>query len=93
VLYNIEEKTQRYISGIEGSESITAMAVTRSKRYLAVAERTDSIPICSIYDLQHPQLKRKKFISSKDHQSLHKEYISIAFCPKNEKLIVTLTNL
>ena len=30
-LYNLEEKTQRYISGIEGSEAITALAVTKNK--------------------------------------------------------------
>lgn len=90
-LYNIEEKTQRYIAGVEGSEAITAMAITRSKKYLAVAERTERTPICSVYDLTHPQLKRKKFIASSELKKENKEYISIAFCPKNEKLLVTLT--
>lgn len=88
-LYNIEEKTQRYISGIEGSEMITAMAVTRSKKFLAVAEKTERSPICSIYDLQ--TLKRKKVITSHDILRDRKEFVSIAFAPKNEKLLVTLT--
>lgn len=69
------------------------MAITRSKRWLAVAERTERTPICSIYDLHHPQLKRKKFIASSELKKENKEYISIAFCPKNEKLLVTLTNV
>lgn len=89
-LYSIEEKTQRYISGIEGSEAITAMAVTKSKKFLAVAERTERTPICIIYDLQ--TLKRKKVIASQDIKRDSKEFICISFASKNEKLLVTLTS-
>jgi hypothetical protein len=64
VLYNTEEKTQRYISGIEGTEGVTALAITRSKRYLAVAEKTEKTPICVIYDLH--TLKRRKVIASNE---------------------------
>jgi hypothetical protein len=91
VLYNTEEKSQRYISGIEGSDAITAMAVTRSKQYLAVAERTERSPVCIIYDLQ--TLKRKKVIASSEFNKEIKEFISIAFSAKNEKQLVTLTNV
>jgi|APGre2960657423_1045063.scaffolds.fasta_scaffold304981_1 hypothetical protein len=90
VLYNLEEKTQRYISGIEGSDGITALAVTRNKKYLAVAEKTSKYPICTIYDLTTPNLRRKKFITSNDIKS--KEFISIAFSPNNQGLLVTLTS-
>jgi len=90
-LYNIEEKTQRYISGIEGSEAITAMAVTRSKKVLAVCERTERTPICVIYDLT--TLKRKKVIASSELKKEAKEFICCAFSPKNEKMLVTLTNI
>jgi hypothetical protein len=92
-IYESETKSQKYISGIEGSLAITAMAVTKSKKFLAVAERTDRTPVVSIYDLKHPQFKRKKFISSNELKKENKEFISIAFCPKNEKLLVTLTNI
>jgi hypothetical protein len=46
VILNTEEKTQRYIPGIEGSEGITAVAVSPSKKFLAVSERTDKGPVC-----------------------------------------------
>ena len=91
-LYNIEEKTQRYIPGIEGSEAITALALTKSKRYLAVAERTERTPVCCIYDLHHPLLKRKKVIASTEIKKENKEFISINFSAKNEKYLITMTN-
>lgn len=91
VLYNIEEKTQRYISGIEGSEAITAMAVTRSKKYLAVAERTERSPIILVYDLQ--TLKRKKVIASTDFRRECKEFINLNFSAKNERMLISITNI
>lgn len=89
VFYNIEDKTQRYIQGIEGTEGITALALTKSKKYLAVAEKHEKSPICTIYNTQ--TLKRYKIICSLEI-SKQKEFISMAFCPKNEKLLATLSN-
>ena len=86
-LYNTELKSQQYISGIEGTLEITAMAVTRNKKILAVAEKTERTPICIIYDLQ--TLKRKKIIASGECNAA--EFCSIAFSAKNDKLLVTLT--
>jgi hypothetical protein len=90
-LYNTDERTQRYISGVEGSEAITAMAVTKSKKFIAVAERTERSPICIIYE--YPSLKRKKIIASADIKKENKEFVSIAFSPKDERKLVTLTNI
>lgn len=89
IIFNIEDKTQRYIQGIEGTEGITALALTKSKRWLAVAEKHEKSPICTIYNMN--SLKRYKIIASTEI-SKQKEFISMAFCPKNEKLLVTLTN-
>jgi len=50
-VYDIEERKQKLISGLDGTERICALAVSRSKRYLAVAEQTDKTPIISVYDL------------------------------------------
>jgi len=44
-----------------------------------------------IYDLT--TLKRKKVIASTELKKENKEFISIAFSAKNEKLLVTLTNI
>jgi len=87
-LYNIEERSQRFIPGLDGSERITALAVSRSKRYIAIAEATDKTPLCSIYDLQ--TLKRRKLLASTEIKD--KSYCSIAFSQTNmEKMLVTLT--
>ena len=55
-----------------------------------MAEKTSKYPICTIYDLTTPNLRRKKFITSNDIKS--KEFISIAFSPNNQGLLVTLTS-
>ena len=39
VIFNIEQKTQRFISGTEKTEGITAIAVSPNKKFVAVAER------------------------------------------------------
>jgi hypothetical protein len=45
-----------------------------------------------IYDAK--TLKRKKVIvSTTELKKENKEYISVAFSPKNDKLIATLTNI
>ena len=38
ILYSMSEKIQRYIPGIEGSQGITALAISPSKKFLAVCE-------------------------------------------------------
>ena len=40
VVYSTDEKNQYFLPGQEGTEKITAIAVSFSKRYLAVCERT-----------------------------------------------------
>jgi hypothetical protein len=86
------------IPGLEGSERITALAMSRSKRYLAMAESTDKCPIISVFDLhqlktlgvgQKPKVK-KLFASN---EIKNKNFISIAFSQTNgEKMLVTLTD-
>jgi len=51
IIYCLDDKSQRYIPGIEGSMGITAMAVTENKQYLAVCERSNQA-ICSVYNIQ-----------------------------------------
>jgi WD40 repeat protein len=86
IIYNTEDKNQKYIPGIEGSEGISALAVSHSKKFLAVAERTDKTPVCIVYNLD--TLKRKVITSDDIKQ---RELVSVAFSPSNEKMLVTLT--
>jgi cilia- and flagella-associated protein 57 len=39
VIYNIDEKSQHFIPGTEGTEGINAISVSQNARYLAVCER------------------------------------------------------
>jgi len=84
----MDDKSQKYISGIEGSEGITAMALSPAKKWLAVCERSDRA-ICCVYDTG--TLKRKKILTSSECQA--KEFVSVNFAPSNEKsMLVTLTS-
>ena len=94
VIYNVDEKTQQYIPGIDGSEGITALAVSPSRKHIAVCERAERA-ICIIYDIsglgQNPPLqpKRKKVLSSSDYTA--KDFICVCFAPSAEKsMLATL---
>lgn len=65
------------------------MALSKTKRWLAIAEKHEKAPIVSIYDTQ--TLKRKKYIVSTDIGK-SQEFISIAFAPTKEQYLITLTN-
>ena len=75
---------------IEGSESITALAINRDATYLAVANRTDHA-IITVYFIQKTstdiQLRRKVNLTTSEHTS--KDYISLCFGnePKTKSLI------
>ena len=90
VIYHTDDRTQQYIPGIEGSEGITAMALSASKRYLAIAEKAERAIVC-VWDLSNGGFKCKKKITSTDYQS--KSFLSVAFAPGAEKShLVTLTS-
>jgi cilia- and flagella-associated protein 57 len=50
VIYRIDDRSQRFIPGLEGSEGITAMALSSSKKFLAVCEK-GPMPICTVYNV------------------------------------------
>lgn len=84
-------------SGIDGSEGITALAVSPLRKHIAICERAERA-ICVIYDIsglaQNPPVppKRKKILSSQDYQA--KDFISVCFAPTAEKsLLATLVSL
>ena len=102
VVYYITEKIQRFIPGIEGSQGITALALSPSKKYLAVCEKGNNA-ICTVYNIGKflelsvdkrtksifdiPALKKRKILLSAEDPA--KEFVSVDFCPKNEAHIVT----
>lgn len=90
VIYNIDQKTQKFIPNTERSAGLTTMCVSQNKRYIAIAERfngVDAKPIVTIYDLH--TLRKRKTLSFND--SVASEIVSMAFSPDSKHLI-TQTN-
>lgn len=104
VFYSIDDKSQKFIPGIEGSEGITAMALSPNRKQLAVCEGS-SKAICSVYNVgkmletfkekksassvyDQATIKKKRVLVSSDYAA--KAFISVDFCQANEKLLVTL---
>ena len=79
------------------------MAITQNRRTLAVAEKSDKTPIVTIYRVDDDRsgneerksdaktLKKRKIICSTEIKQ-HKSFVSMAFSPKNDKLLVTLSS-
>ena len=104
IVYYINEKMQRFIPGIEGSQGITALALSPSRKYLAVCEKSTNA-ICTVYNigrfLEIPvekrtqsifdvPIKKRKILCSPDDPA--KEFVSADFCAKNnERQLVTVS--
>ena len=82
ILYNIDQKSQKFIPGSEKSEGMTAMAVSPNRRYVAIAEKGEKATI-TVYDLH--SLRKRKILNYADLQS--SEYVSLAFSPDSKYLV------
>ena len=83
VLFNVDQKVQKFIPCSVGSEGMTALAVSPNKRYAAVAEKKSDKPTISVFDLNTQ--KRRKVLSILDIAS--QEFISLAFSPDSKYLL------
>ncbi len=86
VIFNIDQKAQKFIPGSAGSEGMTALAVSPNKRYAAIAEKRSEKPTIAIFDLT--TLRRRKVLSVSESSS--QEFVSIAFSPDSKYLISQL---
>lgn len=83
VIFNIDQKMQKFIPCSAGTEGITALAVSPNKRYAAVAEKRSERPSITVFDLT--TLRKRKVLSSSDVSS--QEYVCLAFSPDSKYLI------
>ncbi|CAG9461063.1 unnamed protein product [Pedinophyceae sp. YPF-701] len=83
VLYCTDTRTQKILPGNPESGGITSLALSKSRKYLAVAEWAEKAFV-TIYDLQ--TLKKRKILVSSVAGS--QEYVSVAFSP-DEKYLIT----
>lgn len=81
VLHNIETREQQCISGLDSnlSEGITAMSLSPSRRFLAVAEKSEKAT-ANIYDVT--TLRKRKTLSYSDIGSA--EFTCVSFSPDNK---------
>ena len=82
VIYSMEDKTQKFIPGIEGSEGITAMALSHNRKQLAVCEAA-SKAIVSVYNIA----KMLEFFKEKKSQD--KVVMDMANIKKKRLLVST----
>ncbi|KAG3052853.1 Cilia- and flagella-associated protein 57 [Phytophthora cactorum] len=82
IVCSLDDKRQKFIAGTEASEGVTATALAPSRRFLAVAERSERA-LVSIFDLK--TLKKRKVLSSADAQA--RSYVSMAFSADNQLLL------
>jgi hypothetical protein len=79
VVYNTENKHQQFWPGQPGTQKITCISLSPSKRYLAWSEQTDATGLIIIQDLNG---SKRKILSSVEAGSTH--YICLQFNPKEE---------
>lgn len=58
IIYNVEEKTQQFISGSENATEINYVTLSTSGNYLAYCERAEPRAQVTIYEI-HSKKKRK----------------------------------
>lgn len=83
IIYNIDQKTQKFIPNSDKSSGLTTICVSQNKRYIAIAEKVLDRPLVTIYDLH--TLRKRKALSFVDSQST--EVISMSFSPDSKHLI------
>ncbi|KAL2919821.1 hypothetical protein HK105_200738 [Polyrhizophydium stewartii] len=89
ILYNTENKTQKFIPTLERSEGMTVMAIGGVKRFLAIAERGEK-PTCVIYDLH--SLRRRKMLTLPDIESKARlGELQMSASHRHSKFLVTQT--
>ena len=82
VLFNIDQKTQRFLAFGTGGDGATALAVSPNRRYAAIAEKKEK-PTIAVFDLQN--MRRKKVLTCPDVGG--QEYVWLAFSPDSKFLI------
>jgi len=87
VIFNTDQKTQKFIPGTENTDGITAMAVSPNRKYVAVAERAKEGEKAqvTVYDLH--TLKRRKVLQAVSADVASREFVCLAFSPDSKNLL------
>ena len=86
IIYNVEEKTQQFISGSENATEINYVTLSTSGNYLAYCERAEPRAQVTIYEIHSK--KKRKTLPEPEMENLQiecKEFLSCAFSPTTER--------
>lgn len=86
VLYNIDQKVQKFIPCSPKSTALTTLCVSPNRRYIAIAEKVADKPLVSIYDL-HTLRKRRELPNNESQFGNSSEIVSMAFSNDSKNLI------
>lgn len=85
ILYLTDQRVQsRVFPGTEGGEGITCLALSPSRKFLAVCERFQDRAVCSIFDV-HTGKRRRGTLTYQDCDA--REFVCAAFSADNKFLI------
>jgi len=87
VIFNAEQKNQKFIPGTDNTEGITAMAVSPNHKYVAVAERAKEGEKAQVTVFDLHTLKRRKVLQAISADVQSRQFVSLAFSPDSKGLI------
>ena len=83
VLFNIDQKTQKFLSFSQGGEGGSAMTVSPNRRYVAIAEKQQEKPTITVFDLQ--TMRKRKVLTCPEANA--NEFVSLSFSPDSKYLV------
>lgn len=89
VLFNVDQRQQRFLPCSPGGGGITALAVSPNRRYVAVAEKRSDRPTVTVFDVT--TLRRRKVLSSSEVTS--QEFVCLAFSPDSKYLVTQVEHI
>lgn len=82
--FHTEQRWHKFIPGREKSRGVRALAVSRSRRYLAVSEMAEEEPALTVYELTAEPPRRRRTLSAAELPA--RETVALAFSPDGRYL-------
>ncbi|XP_048168844.1 cilia- and flagella-associated protein 57 isoform X2 [Corvus hawaiiensis] len=81
---HLEHKWHNFISGTEKSRGVQALAVSTSRRFLALSEAAGEQPVLAVYELAAERARRRRVLAAAELPA--RQVVSLAFSPDSQFL-------